>query len=137
MPQRTHVGRSPSALESMAMIGWVGAIVDQDVWEIHPIVISPAARRQGAGRRLVADVEVLARQAGAVAVWAGTSDETNDTSFTRVDLYEQPERAFEHIEAPADHPVRFWLGIGYRLVGFMPDEEGLNKPGIHFARRIV
>ena len=118
-------------------IGWIGAIADDNLWEIHPIAVSPIAQRNGYGKMLVEDVVTLARKAGAVSVWAGTSDETNSTSFSKLDLYNDPTVAFQNIEAPSDHPVRFWLTTGFSLVGVMPDEEGFGKPGIHFARRIV
>jgi len=118
-------------------IGWIGAIIDRDVWEIHPIAVSKDHQQNGLGKQLVLDIENLARQSGASAVWAGTSDETNSTSFSRIDLYKEPELSFRNIEAPDDHPVRFWLGAGYSIVGVMPDDEGLGKPGIHFAKRVV
>lgn len=118
-------------------IGWIGAITDEKLWEIHPIAVSRQHQGKGLGMRLVADIQQLARESGAISVWAGTSDETGSTSFSRIDLYEEPSRSFNNIEAPEDHPVRFWLKAGYSLVGVMPDEEGLGKPGIHFAKRIV
>lgn len=118
-------------------IGWIGAIADNNLWEIHPIAVSPTSQRNGYGKMLVEDVVTLVREAGAVSVWAGTSDETNSTSFSKLDLYNNPSVAFQNIEAPSDHPVRFWLTTGFSLVGVMPDEEGLGKPGIHFARRVV
>ena len=118
-------------------IGWIGAITDTDTWEIHPIAVSPSHQRKGIGKLLVNDIENLARQSGAVSVWAGTSDETHSTSFSRIDLYQEPKKCFENIQAPNDHPVNFWLKTGYSLVGVLPDEEGLGKPGIHFAKRIV
>ena len=118
-------------------VGWIGAITDTDCWEIHPIAVHPDQQGRGLGRRLVADIETLAREAGAVSVWAGTSDETGSTSFSGVDLYQHADRALNNVEAPRDHPVSFWLGAGYSIVGVRPDEEGLGKPGIHFARRIV
>ena len=118
-------------------VGWIAAITDAHTWEIHPLAVSPAHQGEGLGRRLVADIEALALAAGAVSVWAGTGDETGSTSFAGVDLYRDAARAFESINAPADHPLRFWLSAGYRVVGVLPDEEGLGKPGIHLARRIV
>lgn len=118
-------------------VGWIGAIIDDDSWEIHPIAVSPDHQGRGVGKMLVADIEDLARSTGAVSVWAGTSDETNSTSFSRIDLYNELTRAFENIEAPDDHPIKFWLKIGYSLVGVMPDDEGLGQPSIHFAKRLV
>ena len=118
-------------------IGWIGAITDDHVWEIHPIVIAPNHQRRGYGRMLVEDISELARASGAVSVWAGTSDETGSTSFSSAALYQSPTAAMVDFDVPKDHPVNFWLALGFSLVGVMPDEEGLSKPGIHFARRIA
>jgi aminoglycoside 6'-N-acetyltransferase I len=123
--------------EGFEPIGWIGAITDSDTWEIHPIAVSPGHQREGVGMSLVTDIEKLAAESSAVSVWARTSDETSATSFSRIDLYREPEKAFENIQAPEDHAVNFWLKAGYSLVGVMPDEDGLGKPGIHFAKRIV
>lgn len=86
---------------------------------------------------LVDDIANLARLGGAVAVWAGTSDETGSTSFSHADLYRSPTAEMVDFRVPRDHPVNFWLAIGFTLVGVLPDEEGLAKPGLHFARRIA
>lgn len=118
-------------------IGWIGAIEDDDVWEIQPIAVAPAMQRSGLGRALVADIEWLARSAGAVAVWAGTSDETHATNLSSVDLYADPVTAMANFSAVEGHPARFWQKAGFTLVGVRPDEEGLGQPGIHFARRLV
>lgn len=117
-------------------VGWVGAITDEHLWEIHPIAIAPGQQGKGYGLLLVSDIVELARNSGAVAIWAGTADETGVTSFSAIDLYENPASAFESFSAPRDHPVSFWSKTGLSLVGVMPDEEGLGKPGIHFAMRL-
>jgi aminoglycoside 6'-N-acetyltransferase I len=119
------------------VLGWIGAIPDENVWEIHPIAVAPTAQRKGYGDLLVNDIAELARSGGAVAIWAGTSDETNATSLSRADLYKDPLGAVQNITAKPNHPIHFWQKAGFTLVGIMPDEEGLGKPGIHFARRIV
>jgi len=116
--------------------GWVGAITGKFLWEIHPIAVAPSKQGNGYGLLLVSDIVKLARKSGAVAIWAGTSDETNATSFSAIDLYKNPSSAFENISAPRNHPVSFWSKTGFSLVGVMPDEEGLGKPGIHFAMRL-
>ncbi|MEM7362820.1 MAG: GNAT family N-acetyltransferase [Pseudomonadota bacterium] len=118
-------------------VGWIGAITDDHLWEIHPIAVKPEAQRAGYGLRLVEDVCTLASDSGAVAIWAGTSDETHSTSFSKIDLYGDTTRAFSAFEAPDDHPLRFWSKTGFSIVGVQPDEEGLGKPGIHFAKRLV
>lgn len=120
-----------------AAVGWIGAITDEHLWEIHPIAVSPHAQRLGYGRLLVEDICRLATDRGAVAIWAGTSDETFSTSFSKMDLYKDAAAAMGPFDAPADHPLWFWSKMGFAIVGVQPDEEGLGKPGIHFAKRLV
>lgn len=129
--------RSRVLLEDGRPAGWVGAIEDDHNWEIHPIAVAAFAQRRGYGLRLVNDVLALAGEAGAVAVWAGTSDETGSTSFSELDLYTHPAAAFGPWTAHPEHPVNFWFKTGFSLVGVMPDDEGLGKPGLHFAKRIA
>ena len=118
-------------------VGWIGAITDEHLWEIHPIAVSPDAQRLGHGRRLVDDICQLAKDHGAVAIWAGTSDETSSTSFSKMDLYTDAAKAMGPFDAPSDHPLWFWSKMGFAIVGVQPDEEGLGKPGIHFAKRLM
>ena len=118
-------------------IGWIGAITDNDCWELHPIAVAPGAQRRGVGQALVRHIESLAIEAGAVSIWAGTGDETGATSLSKVDLYADPANAIANLETPPDHPVNFWNKMGYTVVGVLPDEEGLGRPGIHLARRLV
>ena len=49
-------------------VGWIGAITDDHVWEIHPIAVDRKHQRKGHGRMLVEDISELARIGGAVAV---------------------------------------------------------------------
>ncbi len=123
--------------DDRTVLGWVGAIWNDNVWEIHPIAVSPKEQRKGFGKMLVDDITFLAKSNGAVSVWAGTSDETNSTNFSKVDLYRDIATSLENLTAPKSHPINFWLKMGFSIVGVMPDEEGLGKPGIHFAKRIV
>ena len=118
-------------------LAWVSTIIDDNVWEIHPIAVSPKEQRKGYGAMLINDVAQLARAGGAVAMWAGTSDETGSTSFSDIDLYKNPASALDNFDAPPDHAINFWVKAGFSIVGVMPDEEGLGKPGIHFAKRLV
>jgi aminoglycoside 6'-N-acetyltransferase I len=139
-------------------LGWIGVIIFEKVWEIHPIAVAPEHQHKGYGRMLVDDILALARADGAVAVWAGTGDETGSTSFSG-GLYGGPWPIFEsedslrraitrdtdwkwtssavteRFEAPHDHPVNFWSSIGFMLVGIVPD-KGVDKVGIHFAQRL-
>jgi len=119
------------------VLGWIGAFEDEHCWEIHPIVVAVDHQRQGYGAMLVDNIAQLAREAGAVSLWAGTSDETNATSLSSADLYADPLAAMKNMTANENHAVNFWRKAGFTLVGVIPDGEGLGKPGIHFAKRIV
>ncbi len=123
--------------EQNDVLGWIGAFEDDNCWEIHPIVVAREHQRKGYGELLINDIAAIARASGAVALWAGTSDEVNATSLSGADLYNDPFTAIKNLTAEKNHPVNFWRKAGFTLVGVIPDEEGLNKPGIHFAKRII
>ncbi|MGN6698827.1 MAG: GNAT family N-acetyltransferase, partial [Thermomicrobiales bacterium] len=70
-------------------LGWIGACQQYDghVWELHPLVVDPAHRRQGIGRALVTDLEARVRERGGHTLWLGSDDETGQTTLSGVDLY--------------------------------------------------
>jgi aminoglycoside 6'-N-acetyltransferase I len=119
-------------------LGWIAAIPLNHgrIWEIHPLVVSVHEQGKGYGRALVADLERLARQEGALGLLAGTSDETDATTLYGVDLYENPLEALANIRSKRKHAYEFWLKIGFRIVGVLPDAEGRGKPAIQLAKRI-
>ena len=119
------------------VLGWIAAFEDDHCWEIHPLVVAQDHQRKGYGAMLVEDMAGLAREAGAVSIWAGTGDETGATSLWDANLYDEPLLAMANLTAAPGHPVHFWRKMNFTLVGILPDEEGLGRPGIHFARRIV
>ena len=133
-------GRESLALVDTAQepIGWVGVIPHSGgrVWEIHPIAVRTADQSKGNGRLLVEHVEWLAQSRGVLTLFAGTSDETGATSLYGVNLYENPLSALATLSCRKSHAYEFWLRVGFRVVGVMPDEEGLGKPGIHFAKPV-
>jgi aminoglycoside 6'-N-acetyltransferase I len=93
-------------------------------------------QRQGHGRRLVRDVERLARAAGALTMQLGTSDTTAATSLSGVDLYDDTFGRLAGLVARRPHAVEFWRRVGYRVVGVVPDAEGPGMPSITLARRL-
>lgn len=119
-------------------IGWAGVIPHSGgrVWEIHPIAVRTADQGKGYGRLLVEQVERLAQSRGVLTLFVGTSDETGATSLYGVNLYENPLSALATLSCRKSHTCEFWLRVGFRIVGVMPDEEGLGKPGIHFAKPV-
>ena len=119
-------------------LGWVGLIPHSGgrVWEIHPIAVRTADQSKGYGRLLVEHVEWLAQSRGVLTLFAGTSDETGATSLSGVNLYQNPLSALATISCRNSHAYEFWLRVGFRLVGVMPVEEGVGKPGIHLAKAV-
>lgn len=118
--------------------GWIGVIPMNHgrIWEIHPLVISPESQGQGNGRMLVLEVERLAKKCGVLGLVAGTSDETGATPLFQIDLYTNPLKAMSMLTGSENHPVAFWMKIGFRVVGVLPDAEGRGKPGITLAKRV-
>lgn len=114
------------------VLGWIGVIVFSNIWEIHPIAVDAQYQGAGYGRLLVNDIVSLAHNAGVVAVWAGTADETRETGFSRLDLPLDSPIDYSTLEVPAGHPVNFWRHMGFSLVAVTPD-EGPDVVGIHFA----
>lgn len=119
-------------------LGWIGAIPQNGgrVWEIHPLVIAATAQGQGYGRELVHHLERLAQADGVLTLIAGTSDETQATTLSGVDLYQNPATAIGTIRNLKKHPYKFYEKIGFKVVGVMPDAEGIGKPGITLAKRV-
>jgi len=128
---------SRALLIGSRVAGWVGARHDYgSVWELHPIVVDQAMRGRGFGRALVNDIEGLARREGALTLLLGTSDEMGRTTLAGQDLFRDPIAALRNLKAVGSHPLGFWLRLGYRVVGVVPDAEGPGKPTIHLAKRV-
>lgn len=134
-------GRRSRVLVSAANepLGWIGTIPQSGgrVWEIHPIVVGKKAQGRGHGRLLVEDVERLAGSAGALTLFAGTGDEMGRTSLSGVDLYADPLAAMAAIRCEGPHAYKFWLSVGFSIVGVMPDAEGIGRHGIHLAKSLA
>jgi aminoglycoside 6'-N-acetyltransferase I len=120
------------------VVGWIGgeSMYDGHVWEIHPLTVADEHRRLGIGRALIQDLEKLVRERGALTLWAGTDDERGETSLAWADLYADIPGAIGSIRNLANHPYEFYLRVGFRVVGVMPDANGLGKPDIFVAKRV-
>ena len=121
-----------------AVLGWVGGIrqYDGNVWELHPIVVSPRYRRQGIGRALVADLEDRVRERGGLTLWLGTDDQNDQTTVSGVDLYPDVLGHLSRIRNLRGHPYEFYLKLGFTIVGVMPDANGPGRPDIFMAKRV-
>lgn len=125
--------------EAGEVIGWVGAISEYDglTWEMHPLVVQDAYRKQGIGRALMADIEEQVRQQGGQTICLGTDDETGRTTAGNVDLYPNIWEHIAHLQNLADHPFSFYQKVGYHVYGILPDANGLGKPDILMAKRLI
>jgi len=121
-----------------AALGWIGAIemYGGRVWEVHPLVVSGSHRRRGFGRALVEDLERVVARRGALTLWVGSDDEHNETTLGGTDLYPDIPEAIRSIRNVRDHPYAFYLRLGFRIAGLLPDANGRGKPDIFLAKRV-
>jgi aminoglycoside 6'-N-acetyltransferase I len=120
-----------------ALLGWIAAVPDYGhVWELHPLVVRADARGRGIGRALVRELERVIAETGALTMWVGTDDDLGVTNLAGVDVYPSPLDRLRELRVPAEHPVGFYLRIGYALCGIVPDANGRGLPGILLARRL-
>ena len=121
------------------VVGWVGAIsmYDGHVWELHPLAVAESHRRRGIGSALVRDLEHVVAGRGALTLWLGSDDEHDETSAGGVDLYaDVPGAIRDFRKLRGEHPAEFYLRLGFRVTGIMPDANGRGKPDIFFAKRV-
>ncbi len=120
------------------VIGWIGGVpmYSGQVWELHPLVVAASQRRKGVGRALVEDLERLVAARGALTLWAGSDDEHDETSLSGVDLYPDIPGAIQNIRNLKGHPYEFYVRLGFRIIGLMPDANGRGKPDIFLAKRV-
>jgi aminoglycoside 6'-N-acetyltransferase I len=121
------------------VLGWIGGIgmYGGRVWELHPLVVSPAAQGKGVGRALVADLEEQVAERGGLTLWLGSDDEDHLTSLGGVDLYPNPLEHLIEVKNLRNHPFGFYQKLGFVIVGVMPDANGFGKPDIYMAKRVI
>ncbi len=118
--------------------GWIGSIPSYGggVWEIHPLVVSSGAQGGGVGTMLMREVEFRASQAGVRTLWVGADDEGGLTTLSGVDLYHNLPDHLERMEKLRPHPAGFYMELGFKVVGVLPDANGLGRPDIFLAKRV-
>ncbi|MTI48111.1 MAG: GNAT family N-acetyltransferase [Firmicutes bacterium] len=121
------------------VLGWIGGIsqYDGNVWELHPLVVDSRFRKRGIGRKLVLDLEEQVRTKGGITIQLGSDDENNMTSLSNVDLYDNLWDKIKNIKNFKGHPYEFYQKIGYKIIGVMPDANGLGKPDIYLGKRVI
>ena len=53
-----------------------------------------------------------------------------------VDLYDDTFDKIKNIQNTGNHPFPFYEKLGYKIVGVIPDANGIGKPDILMAKRI-
>lgn len=125
--------------EAGTVLGWVGGISEYDgnVWELHPLVVSPEHQQKGVGSALVTDLEEQVRARGGITVRLGSDDVSNQTTLSGVDLYDNLCEHVNNVRNLRRHPYEFYQKLGYTIVGVMPDANGIGKPDIIMAKRVA
>jgi len=128
------------AVENEIVIGWGGILApvyNGNVFELHPLAVRSDKRNQGVGRAIVTTLEDEARRQGGLTIHLGADDEIGDgeTSFANVDLYDDLSGKIMNF-SPGTHQSGFYLKLGYKIIGVMPDANGIGKPDIYFGKRL-
>lgn len=129
-----------AAIQDDIVIGFGGILApvyDGNVFELHPLAVRHDKRNNGVGRAIVEALEDKARKQGGLTIYLGADDEKEggETSFSNVDLYEDFSKKVKNFEA-GTHQAGFYMKLGYRIIGVMPDANGLGKPDIFFGKRL-
>ena len=121
------------------LIGITGALLQygKTGYELHPLAVDARWQGQGIGRQLVLALEDVIRAAGGVMLYLGTDDEHDQTSLSGIDLYDDLFGHMTNIQNHKRHPYGFYAKLGYRIVGVIPDANGLGRPDIMMAKRLV
>lgn len=120
-----------------ALLGWIGGGLQYAfVWELHPLVVLPAAQGHGIGRALVADFEERVREQGGLTLLLGSDDDDDMTSLSSVDLYPDVWAHITRIRNLRGHPYEFYQKCGFAIVGVVPDANGPGRPDILMAKRV-
>lgn len=122
-------------------VGWISAFpVNNSVWEIHPLLVDPSAHGKGVGSLLVKEVEKILTVRRVRTIQLSTSDATNATTLSGKDLYVDPLGELQKLDvtdSKVGHACQFWIRARYKVVGVLPDAEGMGIPSICFAKRLV
>lgn len=119
--------------------GFIGAMPQygQTGWELHPLVVAQHSRRQGIGAALIHVLEREVAARGGITLYLGSDDEQGKTSLAYCDLYDHLWERIRDIRNLKNHPYEFYQKMGYQIVGVFPDVNGVGKPDIWLAKRLI
>ena len=126
-----------AAVMDEVVIGWCGIMPQYNghVYELHPLVVRHDWQRKGVGTKLMHEAMGIARDKGALTMWLGADDEDGETSLANVDLYDDLPRHIREFD-PGTHQSAFYMKLGFKVVGVVPDANGIGKPDIYMAKRL-
>ena len=127
-----------TAIAGNRIVGIIGAIPQYGVtgWEMHPLAVLEDYRGKGIGKALVEILEKEVAKCGGIMIYLGSDDEFGTTSLFGEDLYEDTFEKITNIENIGNHPFTFYEKLGYKIVGVIPDANGIGKPDIWMAKKI-
>jgi aminoglycoside 6'-N-acetyltransferase I len=128
-----------AAAENGIVLGW-GGILPQyngNVYELHPLVVREDKRNKHIGSAIVRALEAAARLKGGLTIFLGADDERGDgeTSFANADLYDNLPERIRDFQA-GTHQAGFYIKLGYKIIGVIPDANGRGKPDIYLGKRL-
>lgn len=120
------------------LVGWIGIRpMYEKVWELHPLVVDSHHQKQGYGRELIKQIELVAKKMGLLGLVLGTDDETFSTSLSQSEITK--ENIFSEIMSIKNlnkHPYEFYEKCGYSIVGVIPNANGRHKPDIWMWKKL-
>ena len=73
----------------------------------------------------------------ALTLQLGTDDQASMTTLADTDLYDDLPSKIANIRNLRGHPYEFYQKLGFKIVGVVPDANGIGKPDILMAKRIT
>lgn len=116
------------------LIGWISGVkqYEGNVWGMHPLVVNKSWQSKRIGTLLVDDFERRVSEKGGLTILLGTDDEDSSTSVGGIGIYNN----LQDIRNLKNHPFEFYQKVGYKIVGVIPDANGIGKPDILMAKRV-
>jgi aminoglycoside 6'-N-acetyltransferase I len=124
--------------ENDEVLGWICGVeqYNANVWEIQPIIVNKEQQGKGIGKLLTEEFEKLVALRNGVTIILGVEDMDNGTSLGGIDIYPDILNKMENIKNLKHHPYEFYIKMGYKIVGVVPDSNGFGKPDILMAKRV-
>lgn len=127
------------AVDGDKLLGFVGAIPQYGItaWELHPLVVDKEYRKRNIGSLLCEELERRVKEKGGLTIYLGSDDEFSSTSLSDTDLFQDTYEKISNIMNIKYHPYEFYQKIGYKIIGVIPDANGLGKPDIWMGKSLV